>query len=152
MWRSLALIVSLAPVGVAKGSAEVSAGGAGDEFCAHLTGTKVAGETEWARLLGGIVGGGRPDCVKGEAGAGSLRCRWTQALQAPGSRDAFAAMGAEIRACRPETEERDDAVNHPDFYDAFAFGFGTVRVSLSIKDKSGLQATYVTFRRDGTRD
>ena len=40
----------------------------------------------------------------------------------------------------------DQAVNHPDFYDLRIFTMNNVEVGLSIKDKGGLQKTYVFLR------
>ena len=81
------------------------------------------------------------DCAS-EPGA----CRWTFDLGTPQSRDIYDGLRAALAGCSDARPERDQGVNHPDFYDAWAFQIDGARVTLSIKDKSALGKTYVVLR------
>ena len=82
-----------------------------------------------------------------DCGHEALACRWTFDLGAPASRALFEDMRARIGACsKLDRAERDQGVNHPDFYDAWVFPLAATKVMVSIKDKSALEKTYVVLR------
>lgn len=82
-----------------------------------------------------------------DCGHEALACRWTFDLGAPGSRTLFEDMRVGMGACSDlDAAERDQGVNHPDFYDAWVFPMVSLRVMVSIKDKSALGETYVVLR------
>ena len=74
-------------------------------------------------------------------------CRWSFGLGDAVSRALFDTLVETMRAC-PDFESaiRDSGVNHPDFYDAWAIQIGEQGFSVSIKDKSALQQTFVVLR------
>ena len=74
-------------------------------------------------------------------------CRWSFDLGVPQSRQVFETLRADLAQCPDLIDAtRDDGVNHPDFYDAWAFRFPGMALSLSIKDKSALESTFVVLR------
>ncbi len=104
------------------------------EGCGHDVGT------EPGPLAAQFAGGA--DC-----GHEAEACRWTFDLGVPASRALFEEMRDGIGACSDvEAGERDQGVNHPDFYDAWVFPMALSNVMVSIKDKSALSKTYVVLR------
>lgn len=74
-------------------------------------------------------------------------CRWTYVLGDAASRQTYEKALGRLRTCTDLTEAtRDQGVNHPDFYDAWAFRWSGGALTLSIKDKSALDATFVVLR------
>ena len=74
-------------------------------------------------------------------------CRWSFALGDPVSRSVFDALIEYMRACPTFAKAvRDTGVNHPDFYDAWSIQTEDQGFTISIKDKSALQQTYVVLR------
>ena len=73
-------------------------------------------------------------------------CRGTFDLADPGSRDSFEALTQKLATCTDVPPVRDQGVNHPDFYDAWAFIIDGAPVTLSIKDKTALGKTFVVLR------
>ena len=73
-------------------------------------------------------------------------CRGTFDLGAPQSRSDFEALTKRLTACASAAPVRDKGVNHPDFYDAWAFAVEGGEITLSIKDKSALGKTFVVLR------
>ena len=62
------------------------------------------------------------------------------------SRGSFEALTQKLATCTDVPPVRDQGVNHPDFYDAWAFIIDGAPVTLSIKDKTALGKTFVVLR------
>ena len=74
-------------------------------------------------------------------------CRWSFDLGDDVSRALFEDLVKTMRDCpKLESAVRDSGVNHPDFYDAWAIQIGNQGFTVSIKDKSALQKTFVVLR------
>ena len=74
-------------------------------------------------------------------------CRWSFDLGDNVSRALYDALVKTLRDCpNLEGAVRDSGVNHPDFYDAWAIQLGDRGFTVSIKDKSALQQTFVVLR------
>ncbi len=90
---------------------------------------------------------GFQDCAMSPEGGAHTACRWEFDLGNAPSRQAFAGLADRLDACPGLlAAERDQGVNHPDFYDAWHYRFDTSEITLSIKDKAALGATYVVLR------
>lgn len=82
-------------------------------------------------------------------GTSASVCQWEFPFRAPSASGRFDTLLAEIRSCLgPNSELPEDLqVNHPDSYDLRQFRSGDTVVSLSIKDKSALEKTFVFLRQ-----
>ena len=92
---------------------------------------------------------GTPDCSIAQlATAAAYHCVWRFPLQAPAARRQFADLVSGLLTCLGpgSLAERDQGVNHPDFYDARRFETGGIELIVSIKDKSALENTFVNLR------
>lgn len=58
----------------------------------------------------------------------------------------FQKMLAELAQCLGSEPVQDQGVNHPDSYEMFRFVIANGAVELSIKEKSGLQKTFIALR------
>ena len=74
-------------------------------------------------------------------------CRWTYSLRDDRSRSLFETLRKRFSEC-PELLQayHDVGVNHPDTYDAWEFIIADLKVVIALKDKSALDATFVTLR------
>ena len=83
-----------------------------------------------------------------EAAGQTLFCFTAHPFRSEAAQDAFAALGARISACLPDSavQTEDAAVNHPDSYDALAWAAPDARISLSLKDKGGEGRTLIFLR------
>ena len=75
-------------------------------------------------------------------------CAWSFDYRAPLANDAFNHLLHAVPACLglDVARKNDQKVNHPDFYDLQLFETPEAEVSVSLKDKAGLQETYVFLR------
>ncbi len=75
----------------------------------------------------------------------SYGCTWTFRLGDPRAYARFDALGQALQRCIGDrsTLNQDQNVNHPDFYDSLMFLLDTAKVSVSVKDKSALESTFV---------
>ncbi len=82
------------------------------------------------------------------SGGKMAHCGWPFAYRAPEARQNFEALLEVVSTCMGAQVERsaDQPVNHPDAYDLVELrGQGRV-LGVSLKDKAGLQQTYVFLR------
>ena len=88
------------------------------------------------------------DCAMGTTQQGNVFCQWAFALKTPLATSAFEALHADLTTCAEQGGmiKRDVGVNHPDAYVAYIYETDRRRITLAYKDKSGLDATYVTIR------
>jgi hypothetical protein len=82
------------------------------------------------------------------SGASSANCAWPHAYRSAEATALFDGLLNAVANCADQdiAPTIDQAVNHPDFYDLRIFTMNNVEVGLSIKDKGGLQKTYVFLR------
>ena len=115
-------------------------------FCAQI---KAALQPD-VKTDGVVAAGLDAKCTKSLTlgGGSSTNCFWRFEYRAAAATEFFERLLMDVVNCigTPETTTRDKGVNHPDFYDLrqFSSEFGTV--GLSLKDKGGLQETYVFLR------
>jgi len=85
------------------------------------------------------------------SGAKVYHCAWKFACRTVGAYSTFDAYKQLFQECFGDRAHlsRDKSVNHPDFYDLHQHQLDQVGVTLSIKDKSALQSTYVFVRVHG---
>ena len=78
-------------------------------------------------------------------------CAWAYPYRAEIATEAFDQLARDIVACFDSraTVLKDQGVNHPDSYDVHRFQTAQADVSVSIKDKVALDATYVFIRVQG---
>ncbi len=78
----------------------------------------------------------------------STHCAWPFDYRAPEATEAFEAVIEAVPSCMATSleVENDQDVNHPDFYDLRIFQTPEGEVGISLKDKGGLQQTYVFLR------
>lgn len=90
------------------------------------------------------------DCAltRSLSGENAYHCTWRFAYREADSYGTFDAFDQSFQECFGARAQlsRDQSVNHPDFYDLRHYQLGRVKVTLSIKDKSALQSTYVFVR------
>ena len=77
--------------------------------------------------------------------ANSYYCTWEFQHRDAHAYEVFEDLGQKLERCvgRDAARSDDQNVNHPDFYDARIFELGDVKIAISVKDKSELEATYV---------
>ena len=96
---------------------------------------------------------GAEDCAlaRSLSGAQIYHCAWIFAYRTSGAYGTFEAYNQSFQECFGSRAQlsNDQRVNHPDFYDLRQFQLDQVNVTLSIKDKSALQSTYVFVRVHG---
>ena len=82
------------------------------------------------------------------SGETSTHCAWPFDYRAPKATQAFEAVIQAVPNCLATSlqVENDQDVNHPDFYDLRIFQAPEGEVGVSLKDKGGLQQTYVFLR------
>lgn len=82
------------------------------------------------------------------SGQTSTHCAWGFDYRAAQAAQAFEAVIHAVSGCSggPLQVESDKDVNHPDFYDLRIFNTSQGEVGVSLKDKGGLQKTYVFLR------
>ena len=78
----------------------------------------------------------------------SYHCVWKFPLQSPDAAQKFRDIEGILKECMRSgtAAKRDKGVNHPDFYDAAQFLLENAKVTLSIKEKSTLQNTFISLR------
>ena len=81
-------------------------------------------------------------------GRQQTQCGWPFAYRSDAASEAFERLNDAVSDCLgPETvATRDQSVNHPDFYDLRLYQVGEREIGVSLKDKAGLQETYVFLR------
>lgn len=81
-------------------------------------------------------------------GQRAYHCAWRFAYRDGGAQAAFGAFNQALVACFGERARisRDQAVNHPDFYDLRRYRLDGAAVTVSIKDKVARDSTYVFLR------
>jgi len=101
-----------------------------------------------------LTGAERCTLTQTLSGARAFHCAWKYPLRAPASNAAFNAFNETISACLIGSTEafEDRGVNHPDSYRQHKHTTQDLVVSVSIKDKSALQATYVFVAITSTFD
>lgn len=96
---------------------------------------------------------GAEDCTMSQSlsGAKVYHCAWKFAYRTVGAYGTFDAYNQLFQECFGDRAHlsRDQSVNHPDFYNLHQYQLDQVDVTLSIKDKSALQSTYVFVRVHG---
>ncbi len=82
------------------------------------------------------------------SGKTSTHCAWPFDYRVPQASQAFDAVIQAVPNCLSTSlqVENDQNVNHPDFYDLRIFQTRRGEVGVSLKDKGGLQQTYVFLR------
>lgn len=77
-----------------------------------------------------------------------LTCTWQFSYRAAEATSTFDTLRGLAQSCAddPAGFTKDQNVNHPDYYEAYYFGFNENTLSVSIKDKGALQKTYVVLR------
>jgi hypothetical protein len=82
------------------------------------------------------------------SGSTSANCHWAFSYRSDAATSGFDAMLATLTACADPAfaVETDQPVNHPDFYDLRLLRIAGGEVGLSIKDKVGLNQTYIFLR------
>lgn len=82
------------------------------------------------------------------SGETSIHCAWPFAFRSIQATDVFEALLKEVPTCLETSKlPTDDLnVNHPDYYDLKTFTTESLEVGVSLKDKGGLQQTYVFLR------
>ena len=89
---------------------------------------------------------GSADClVRQMIRSKSYGCTWEFRLGDADAYTRFDQLGQALRSCIGDrgTLSNDQSVNHPDFYDSRMFLLDNVKVSVSVKDKSALERTFV---------
>lgn len=78
-------------------------------------------------------------------------CAWKFEYRADGAQATFDAFNRSLQDCFGNRAQisRDQPVNHPDFYDLRQYQLDQIEVTVSIKDKSAMQSTYVFVRVHG---
>ncbi len=96
---------------------------------------------------------GAEDCATARSLSGekSYYCAWKFAYRTAGAYGTFDAYDQSLQECFGDRAElsQDQRVSHPDYYDLRQYRLDQVSVTLSIKDKSALQSTYVFVRVRG---
>jgi len=84
-------------------------------------------------------------------GGRTYHCSWKFSYRADAASRAFENYARTVESCIGDNAgiAKDQSVNHPDFYDLREYQFEQGQVSVSIKDKSGLQSTYVFIAVSG---
>ena len=79
-------------------------------------------------------------------------CTWEFAYRSAQADAAFDAVTRSLQDCFGAQAQigKDQGVNHPDFYDSRQIRLEDVQMSVSIKDKSALDRTYVFLRVAGS--
>lgn len=80
-----------------------------------------------------------------------FHCVWEFSYRAAEAEKTFTYFDETLQRCFADRArvEHDQPVNHPDSYRLQQYQVGPVTVSVSLKDKSALQKTYVFLRVDG---
>ena len=75
-------------------------------------------------------------------------CAWDFPYRAPKADQTFARFNQSAQTCFDDLTalDADQPVNHPDSYDLRQYRLGDINLSVSLKDKTALQKTYVFIR------
>ncbi len=78
-------------------------------------------------------------------------CSWKFPHATAQARSTYERFVAEIRACigHVATENQDQSVNHPDFYELVYYALEDGEVSVTLKNKSKMRSTFVSIGVDG---
>lgn len=118
-----------------------------------LTQAKRLDPQSWGRWFDAMIS--PPDvralaqrCEEGAPGFGQVVCRWDFPLGDPGALAHLERIEMLLSRCLAgaATLERDTGVNHPDIFIASSFDLPLHRLTHSVKNKSALGQTFVTFR------
>lgn len=115
-----------------------------DVFCDDILALQ-DGTTETMTLSDVAVTCGKGTAIGNRA---FLHCAWPFEFREPDAKATFERTSKALETC-PNTLRRpfkDQGVNHPDSYDLHIFDMPKAEISLSLKDKGGLQKTYVFLR------
>ncbi len=97
--------------------------------------------------------GAAADCAVSPSlsGRNVYQCAWEYPYRSPHANEAFEALHGLIGECFGDRApmRKDPGVNHPDFYDLRQYRLDHVDLSVSIKEKAALQATFVFLRIHG---
>ena len=138
-------------------------GAAASEFCAHVTRLVEGAHSNFADWPRGeaepmaapaMADAERCSLVLILSGARVYQCAWTFDHRSDAAYAAFESFDRSLQSCLGDSAqvERDRRVNHPDFYDQRRYRVARAEVTLSVKDKSALQHTYVFVRVQGVPD
>ncbi len=152
-WRAVFLLA------IALAAAPAGADDAAD-FCGdveRLVRESRSNFADWATAASGeaphLKLSGAESCVltRSLSGARTYYCTWAFPYRSVEAYGSFDATKASLQDCFGEQtpSRRDQRVNHPDFYDLQQFELGDVAVTVSIKDKSAQQKTYLFLRVQG---
>lgn len=88
------------------------------------------------------------DCTLSPASQYLLVCTWQFSYRSPIATSGFTELRNLIAGCidDPSKVTKDQNVNHPDYYEAYFYDFRRHALSVAIKDKVGLQSTFVFMR------
>lgn len=126
-----------------------------DAFCDQLQSLAAAATTDFTGVDESDPGfEGVETCSLSLASGGirRLTCRWAFDYRAEAARTKLSALDEDVRACLPGLAVSDDVgVNHPDTFEQRGYTGDGITVSLSLKDKIALGATYVFIGLERTR-
>jgi len=94
---------------------------------------------------GALAGAEKCTMSRSEAGANAYHCTWGFSYRDAAASAFFREVDADLRTCLAGRAEsaKDRGVNHPDTYDQRRYGLDDVIVTVSLKDKSALDRTFV---------
>lgn len=123
------------------GSSFVDAGADVGDETGDRVGTRVLADATYCR-------------VTASAQNSTYYCAWAFPYRAEIAAETFDQLARDVGACfgSRATVHKDQGVNHPDSYDVHRFQTVQADVSVSIKDKVALDATYVFIRVQGRSD
>ena len=126
-----------------------------EDLCTRMNGLVVQAETNFSD--GSAANAAEPAALPGAescrlsltpGGQRAYHCAWRFAYRDGGAQAAFDEFTQALESCFGERARisRDQAVNHPDFYDLRRYRLDTAAVTVSIKDKIARDSTYVFLR------
>lgn len=141
-FSSVAILMAVMGTGV---SPAWSAG-----FCQTLENVTQDADQGTAPLDGLVVNAPAPVCGTSRAPSNAIStyCYWAFAYRSDTAGEVFERIVEQVQTCPAASTptQADRGVNHPDSYDLRRFDLGDQTVSVSLKDKGGLQKTLVFLR------
>lgn len=124
------------------------------ELCAGINTLLVRAHSNFSKMVVDPTGPGMPQPLPGAekctmartlSGANTYHCAWEFSYRNAAANALFERFSGELPDCLGGNVEmvKDQDVNHPDYYDQRQYHLDQVTVTVSIKDKSALQRTYV---------